>query len=81
MTYHVDFSSPDFDPALYLDAYDDSPSALQIEADAFEVEQARETEYWNSQAAWQEAEADAMMAYYDDDPNPYHGDFTEDDGY
>jgi hypothetical protein len=28
-----------------------------------------------------DAEADAWHSQYDDDPNPYHGDYYEDDGY
>jgi hypothetical protein len=28
-----------------------------------------------------DAEADAWQSQYDDDPNPYHGNYYEDDGY
>ena len=31
--------------------------------------------YQDSQSAMNEAEADAWAAQYDNDPNPYHGDF------
>jgi hypothetical protein len=42
-------------------------------------EYAQEDEYVDPYAmTWQEAEAEMRMAQYDDDPNPYHGDMTDD---
>jgi hypothetical protein len=38
-----------------------------------------EEEILRAQAEYERAEweAEATMAYYDDDPNPYHGDYSE----
>lgn len=54
-----------------LDAADDVSfeEAQMAELDAGEV--------YDEDAAYAEWYADAAMAQYDDDPNPYHGDYSD----
>jgi len=34
-------------------------------------------DHFEDDFSWAEAEADAHAAHYDDDPNPYHGTYSE----
>lgn len=55
--------------------FDDEPEQPEFDDDNAEYWQTYgEAEMRAEQAEW---EWEAQMAYYDDDPNPYHGDYSE----
>jgi len=92
MNLSVDFTTPGFDPASLALVWS---ARADAEAEAAYVEFLRDMEepiwgtYGAFEAAWSEDAANypddgywsaVEQGYYDDDPNPYHGDYAEDDG-